>query len=325
MLRYVVRRLIFSIPVLLASTVVVFVVVRSTTSPLAALRSNPRATPQDLENYKKALGLDKSGPAQYLTWLKNFLRGDWGRSLISNRPVGPDIRSALWNSAVLGLTGAAFYLIAGIIIGVISATRQYGFFDHIATGVGFLGLSMPPFWFGLIAQLVLGLYLTRWLGLQEPIFHTSGMFTPGSEGFDLLDRVRHLALPALTLSVQGVAIYSRYMRSSMLEVLASDYLRTARAKGLSERRVVIRHAVRNALIPVATLAAIDIGALAGGLIVTESIFQWRGMGSLFLEAQSRGDYAVILPWMVTVVALVILFNLIADVAYSLLDPRIRHE
>jgi peptide/nickel transport system permease protein len=193
-------------------------------------------------------------------------------------------------------------------------------FDTFATGLSFVGLSMPPFFFGLILQIVLVLKFKDWFG--DTPFFTSRMNTPGTGGFGT-DRLWHIILPALTVAVQGIAVYSRYMRSSMLDVLNSDYMRTARAKGLSEVRVVVRHGMRNALIPLTTFAAIDVGSIMGGLIISEQIFEWPGMGKYFLTAFSDGDYARILPWMMLVVLSVIVFNLIADLLYGVLDPRIR--
>lgn len=324
MLRYIARRLIFSIPVLLIASISVFYIVRATTSPLGALAGNTRIQPEDVERYKRDLGLDKSGFEQYTTWLGHFVTGRWGESLITHRPVAPDIKESLANTLVLGITALSFSLLVGIAIGLVAAVRQYSPFDYVATGGAFFGLSMPPFWFGLILQIFFGLYLTSWLNLNEPVFFIAGMFRPGATGFDLMDRVRHLALPVMTLSVQIIAVYSRYLRSSMLEVLNSDYLRTARAKGVPERRVLVRHGMRNALIPLTTQVAIDIGSLAGGLVVTETIFQWPGMGMLFIRAIRLGDYAVVLPWLMVVVGAVILLNLVADILYGFLDPRIRY-
>lgn len=324
MSRYIIRRILFSIPVLLISTIIVFAVVRSTYDPVAAIAFNPRATPEDIQQLRTELGLDRSPVEQYWMWLGDFVRGDWGTSLIANRPVYPQIMEALGNTAILGGIGIAVSLLLGIGIGAISALRQYSLFDYITTGGAFFGLSLPTFWFALMVQLVFAVYLTRWLGRTEPIFYTTGMSTPGTEGFDLVDRLQHLALPVLVLAVQIVAVYSRYMRASLLEVLQKDYMRTARAKGLRERRVIFRHGMRNALIPVTTQIAIDIGLIASGLIVTETIFGWPGMGLLFIDAVQLGDYLVILPWMVVTVAFVILFNLIADILYAVLDPRIRY-
>jgi len=324
MVRYAIRRLLFSIPVLLLSSILVFTVVHATTDPTALMRSNPRVSQADIQRVREQLGLDKSGPQQYLAWLSHFVRGDWGSSLITGAPVGGDIRRALVNSALLGTTGIFLSLLVGVSIGVFSALRQYSAFDNVATGGAFLGLSIPNFWFALMLQIFFGLYLTQWLHLSQPLFYTAGMRAPGTSGFHPVDFLRHVAAPALVLAVQIVAIYSRYTRASMLEVLHSDYLRTARAKGLKERRVILHHALRNALIPLTTQVGIDVGAIAAGLIITEQIFQWPGMGRFFITAMTNGDYPQILPWLMITVTFVIVFNLLADIAYALLDPRIRY-
>jgi peptide/nickel transport system permease protein len=324
MLRFIVRRALISIPLLLVASVLVFTVMHLTTDPTAGLRVNPRISAADMARYRHDLGLDKSGPAQYFAWLGNFVQGKWGTSLFTNISVSAQIREALVNSMVLGVTGFAIALLLGVTIGVIAAVRQYSVFDYLATSGAFVALSIPVFWFALILQLLFGLYLVRWLHLPEPIFFTAGMSQPGSESFDLVDRLRHLALPAVVLAVQLLAVYSRYMRASMLEVLNSDFLRTARAKGLRERRVIVHHGMRNALIPITTQAAIDLGGLAGGLIATEAIFQWPGMGALFVRVMGDGDYAIALPWVMLTMAFVIVFNLVADVLYAVLDPRIRY-
>jgi peptide/nickel transport system permease protein len=324
-LRYVLRRFLFSIPVLLVASILVFVVVKASSSPVACQAANPRFNAADCRKLMQDLGLDKSGYHQYIAWISHFARGDWGVSLITQQPVAADIREALANSAVLGLTGTALSLLIGISIGLYSSLRQYSLFDHVATSGAFVGLSIPNFWFALMLQVFFGLYLTRWLHLGTPLLYTAGMSRPGAIGFNLLDRLRHLALPVIVLAVQEIAIYSRYMRASMLEVMQSDYLRTARAKGLSERRVVVRHAVRNALIPLTTVAALSIGSVAGGLIITETIFQWPGMGRFFIQAMTNGDYPQVLPWVMITVSMVILFNLVADVMYAVLDPRIRYR
>lgn len=324
MLRFILRRLLISIPLLFVASVLVFTVMHLTTDPVAGLRLNPRISAADMVRYRHDLGLDKSGPAQYFAWLGNFVRGNWGTSLFSGIPVSSQIREALVNSMVLGIVGWLIAVVFGVAIGVIAAVRQYSVFDYLSTSGAFVALSIPVFWFALILQLLFGLYLVRWFHLQEPIFFTAGMVQPGSIGFDLLDRVRHLVLPAIVLAVQLLAVYSRYMRASMLEVLNSDYLRTARAKGVRERHVIVNHGMRNALIPITTQAAIDLGGIAGGLIATEAIFQWPGMGALFVRAMSDGDYAIALPWVMLTMAFVILFNLVADIVYAVLDPRIRY-
>jgi peptide/nickel transport system permease protein len=324
MFRYIARRVIFSIPVLLVSSILVFVIIRANGDFLKSLQNNPRADPKSIALAREKLGLNKSGVEQYTTWFTHFLRGDWGVSLMTNQPVAKDIRDALWNTIILGGVATVFSLIVGVGIGVYSAIRQYSLFDHLSTGAAFFGLSIPNFWFGLMLQIFFGIYLVRWLHLSNPIFYITGMFRAGTTGFNLMDRVRHIVLPALVLAVQIIAVYSRYMRASMLEVLQSDFMRTARAKGIRERRVIVRHAMRNALIPITTQLALDIGTLAGGLIITEQVFQWPGMGKFFIDAFSNGDYPQVLPWVMITVAFVILFNLVADIAYAFLDPRIRY-
>ena len=324
MFRYVARRVIFSIPVLLIASILVFVVIRANGDFTKALGANPRVDPKAIVAARKALGLDKSGYQQYIGWFSHFIRGDWGSSLLTNQSVFKDIRDALWNTLVLGSVATVFSLLIGVGIGVYSALRQYSLFDHVATGAAFFGLSIPNFWFGLMLQILFGVYLVRWFHLSDPIFYITGMFKAGTTGFHLMDRIRHIVLPALVLAVQVIAVYSRYMRASMLEVMQSDYMRTARAKGLPERRVIVRHAMRNALIPVTTQLALDIGTLAGGLIITEQVFQWPGMGKFFIDAFNNGDYPQVLPWVMVTVTFVIIFNLLADIAYAFLDPRIRY-
>jgi peptide/nickel transport system permease protein len=323
--QYIARRALISIPVLLIASIAVFVIVKSTADPVAAIRSNPRASQESIKKYAHDLGLDKPPAQQYLTWLGNFVRGKWGTSIVTGRPVAPDIREGLANTLLLGLVSFVVSIVLGVAVGMFSAIRQYSIFDYLATGSAFLGLSIPVFWFALILQIVFGLYLTNWFHLGSPIFPTAGLYSPGTSGFSVIDRARHLVLPVTVLSVQIVALYSRYTRAGMLEVLHSDYLRTARAKGLSERTVMVRHAMRNALIPLVSVAAIDVGALAGGLIVTETIFAWPGMGVLFISAMRNGDFSVVLTWMMIVVAFVIAFNLVADILYAVLDPRIRYD
>src|SRR6266571_1128343 len=244
-----------------------------------------------------------------MTWAKNFIRGDWGISVVSQRTVFSQIRTALVNSAILGIVATLFSLAIGVAIGVYSSLHQYSKLDNTFTTAAFVGISMPNFWFAILLQLFFGVYIVKWFGLTHPFFAIAGMTTPGSTGFHLVDRLQHIVLPALVLSVQIVAVYSRYMRASMLEVLHSDFLRTARAKGLRERRVIFRHAMRNALIPITTQLALDVGTIAAGLIITEQVFQWPGMGPLFLNAIGEGDFPVALAWVMVTVSAVIVFNL----------------
>jgi peptide/nickel transport system permease protein len=325
MLRFIVRRVLWAIPVLVIGTLLVFLAVRATTDPVKAAVRNPHTTAAALAKYKHDLGLDKSWLDQYWIFLKKFVRGDFGVSLHSNAPVWPDLKTALANSVVLGVFSTAIAIGVGVALGIVSALRQYSIFDNVSTGFAFLGLSMPPFWFGLLLIILCGTFYQHHISHNlSVLLPFRGVYDAGYQGgFDLTQRIRHLILPGLTLAVQVIAVYSRYMRTSMLENLNSDYLRTARAKGISEWRVIIRHAFRNALIPLTTFAAIDIGAIAGGLIITEQVFQYPGMGLYFLNAYGNADYTAIMPWMMIVVAFVVAFNLLADLSYAWLDPRIR--
>jgi peptide/nickel transport system permease protein len=324
MIRYIFRRFLWLIPTLLLITFVVFYAVRKGTDPIAAyLRLNPRATPAKIQQYKDANGLNGSVIHQYFSWLWKFVRFDWGRSIKGNRPVWPSMKEAIANSLVLGITASIVGIGVGMLVGIIAALRPRSFFDGAATTGSFVGLSIPPFVSAVLLQLLFAVYFTRWLGLNHPFLPTSGVYPPGQHGFDLWLRAKHLILPVTVVAIQTIAIYSRYMRASLLEVTSSDYLRTARAKGLSERRVIVRHALRNALIPIVTVAAIDVGGVIGGLIITERIFEYKGMGDFFLTAYSNGDFPQLMPWLIFVVVGVILFNLLADVLYAFLDPRIR--
>jgi len=323
-IRYIIRRLLFSIPVLIVASILVFYVVKISANPNAICAGNARLTAADCAKIKRQLGLDKSGFSQYTSWLSHWVRGDWGISIFTFISVKHDIFTALGNTIILGMVGVGFSLIIGMGIGIVSAVRQYSWFDNLATGGAFLGLSMPNFWFAYLLQIFFGLQLVHWLHLKSAVFPIAGMTSPGTTGLALADRARHLVLPALVLAVQIIAVYSRLMRASMLETMNSDFMRTARAKGLRERRVIFRHGVRNALIPITTQLGIDIGAIAGGLIITEYVFQWPGMGRFFINAMTAGDYPQVLAWVMIVVASVIVFNLIVDIAYAVLDPRIRY-
>lgn len=324
MLRFVSRRLLWAIPTLFIVTFLVFVAIRIGTDPVASyLRLNPRASDKKVQQYREINGLVGSIPEQYFRWLKNFLTADWGRSIKGNREVWPELKNALANSVVLGGLATVIGITVGLSIGTLAALRQYSKFDGIASTGAFVGLSIPPFISAVLLQLVFSVYFTRWFDLDKPFLPTSGVYPPGHSGFDLVLRLKYLILPAFVVSIQIIAVYSRYMRASLLEVVNSEYMRTARAKGISERRVIVRHAMRNALIPVTTAAAIDIGGIVGGLIVTERIFEYKGMGDFFLTAFENGDFPQLMPWMVFVVLSVILFNLLADVLYAWLDPRIR--
>ena len=324
MARFVSRRLLWTIPTLFIITFLVFIAIRIGTDPVQSyLRINPRASKAKIQQYKDKNGLNGSMVSQYFSWLHHFVTFNWGRSIKGNRPVWPELKAAMANTLVLGLLATAIGLVIGLAIGILSAMRPRSVFDEGATTAAFVGISIPPYVSAILLQLFFAITLTRWLGLSKPVLPTSGIYPPGHKGFDPVLRAKYLILPITVVAIQIIAVYSRYMRASLLEVKNSDYLRTARAKGISEKRILVRHALRNALIPIVTVAAIDIGAIIGGLIITERIFQNKGMGDFFLTAYTNGDFPQLMPWMVFVVLGVILANLLADVLYAVLDPRIR--
>jgi len=312
------------VPTVLIVTFIAFWAVRSGTDPVQSyLRANPRATPAQIARYQQVNGLVGSVPEQYVHWLGNFVTGDLGHSIKGSRPVWPELKNALANSIVLGAFATTIGVTVGLGIGILSALRQYSKFDTIATTGAFVGISIPPFVSAILIQTFVAVFLKNWLNLDKPLLPTSGVYPPGHSGFDPVLRLKYLILPAFVVAIQIIAQYSRYMRASLLEVVNCDYMRTARAKGISERRVIVRHALRNALIPVVTVAAIDIGAIVGGLIITESIFEYPGMGSYLIDALTNGDFPQLMPWLVIIVMSTILFNLFADITYAWLDPRIR--
>ena len=315
MIRFVLRRLAVSIPLLLGISVISFLILNAVPGgPLSAYENSPGITPADLQRLEHTLGLDQPIQIRYLTWLEHFVTGDWGYSYATQQPVLGMIAERIPNTAYLMGTVFAVTLLIAIPVGMYTALRQYSAGDHLVTGISFAGLSMPTFWLGLLLIIVFGLNL-RLLPL-------GGMSTPGAD-FDVVDRLRHLVLPVLTLSFVGIAHYSRYLRSSMLETLGQDFVRTARAKGMSERRVVLVHAFKNGALPLVTLAALDLPELFAGALVTEQIFGWPGMGRLFWDAATRADYPVLMGVLAVSASLIVFANIAADVLYAYVDPRIR--
>jgi peptide/nickel transport system permease protein len=314
--RYVVRRLIQAIPLLLGITVVAFAILKATPGgPLAAYEANPNVTPEDIARLEHALGLDQPIPLQYASWLGHFLTGDWGYSFATSQPVLTMVGGRLPNTLWLMTTVYVVTLLVALPIGILTAVKQYSWFDHLTTGATFAAFSMPTFW--------LGLLLIITFGLQLRLLPLGGMLAPGAP-FTVGDLARHLVLPVATLSLVGVGTYVRFLRASMLETTNQDYMRTARAKGLSEPRVVVRHALKNAAIPFVTVAALELPELFGGALVTEQIFGWPGMGRLFYDSVTRYDYPVLMGILAISATFVVLANLLADVIYGYLDPRIRY-
>lgn len=325
MTRFIVRRLLWAIPTLLIVTFLVYVAIRLGTNPVEAYeRSNPRANAKKIEEYK-ALNNLYDGPGGYVKgyfgWLQGFVTGDWPRSIQGRRQVWPELKDAMVNSLRLGGAAVVVGVLIGLSLGVFAALRPGSLRDSSVNFAAFVGYSVPPYVTAVLFQLLFAVLWSQWFG--KGILPTSGIYPPGHRGFDPLMMAKHMILPVTVVAIQIVAVYSRYMRASLLEVLNSDFMRTARAKGISERRVLVRHALRNSLIPVVTVAAIDIGGILGGLIITERVFSYPGMGDFFLTAFDTGDFPQLMPFMVVIVCAVIMFNLLADISYAWLDPRIR--
>jgi len=319
-LRFLFRRLMASVPVVILASFLLFIFVRWTYDPTARLR-NVR-DPTVIQRETERLGLNRPIFVQYGKWLRDFVSGNWGQSARTREQVSAMVSRAFGFTLQLIVWGILLAALIAISIGVYSAVKQYSVGDYMITGASYLAIAMPPFWFGLIAINVFAFKSQDIFGLSKPPVYFVNLHSVGVSGINL-DYFRHLLLPVLTLSVQIIGSWSRFQRAAMLDVLHSDYIRTARAKGVPRRRIIVRHAMRNALIPLATVMAVDIGLLFGGLIITESIFSVPGMGALFFNALQVGDVNVIEAWLVVVAIFVIVFNLIADVLYSVLDPRIR--
>lgn len=314
MAAYILKRLLALVPVLLGLTLIVFLIMAAIPGDPATAILGSYATPENVERLNQQLGLNRSLPEQYLLWLGNLLEGDFGRSYSLNRPVLDEVLERF--SATLILAGSALILasIFGLLAGIVSAVRQFGWTDRIVTFFVLIGLSTPSFFLGLLLILVFAVNL----GLLP----ASGMYAIYGGG-DLPDLLRHLLLPAVTLAVVATGVIARLTRTAMLEVLRQDYIRTARAKGLSERRVVYLHAAKAALVAVVPVIGIQAGFVLGGAVYIETVFQWPGIGAMLVKAISTRDILLVQGGVLVVAASYVLFNLAADVAQSSLDPRLR--
>jgi peptide/nickel transport system permease protein len=324
MLTYVVRRLLYSVVVLIAASFIIFTFVSWTGDPLAFLKMSPLASEQTIQNITERKHLDDPIPVRYVYWVEDLVTDEFGTTTVGDRPIWPDLKRVMGHTAQLVVAAELLAVLLAVVIGVYSALRQYSVFDYAATTFSFLGLATPVFWLGLMFQV---LFVNVYLWFDVRIFYTANLsgVDPGSGLHFLLDRVQHLGLPVMVLMIASIATYSRYMRASMLEVINSDYVRTARAKGLRERRVTMRHAFRNALIPLVTIVALNFGSLLGGAVVTETVFALDGMGLYFVRQLELGDPYPIMAWLMVTAIFVILFNLVADILYGYLDPRVRYD
>jgi peptide/nickel transport system permease protein len=321
MTTYIVRRILQAIFTLLVISMMIFGLISAVPGGImSAYSENPDMSQEDLARIKAKYGLDDPVPVRYAKWLGNALTGDWGNSFTSKRPAMTEIAERLPNTILLMGIMMIVTLLIAIPLGILSALKQYTWFDHITTTLAFAGQSLPVFWFGLLLIIVFAVTLKG--GDGRPLLPGSGMATLGKP-FSVMDRVRHLILPVTMLAFVSAAGYMRYLRSSMLDVIHEDYVRTARAKGLRERVVIYKHALRNALIPLVTLIGLDLPALFGGALFTETMFAWPGIGRLYFTAALKTDYPVVMAVLMIDSALVILSSLLVDVVYATLDPRIR--
>ena len=321
MVTFIARRLLYSIPVLIAASFLVFFGMSLVTDPLSQLRLIPNLSQDTLQNIIDRKHLDDPIVIQYAFWVKDMFFDQFGSTAVGANPIWPDLRRAIGNTLQLVFISELIAVVLAVILGVFSAKKQYSFFDYATTTVSFFGFSVPIFWFALILQ---ALATTFFLKTGIRLFYTFGQSSL-SPANPFLDRVQHMVLPIVTLAYVNVATYSRYQRASMLEVLHSDYIRTARAKGLSERTVTMKHALRNALIPIVTVAALNFGAVLGGAVITETIFAWPGMGKFFIDSLVRGEIYTLMAWLMVTAVAVIGANLVADIIYGWLDPRIRYD
>lgn len=347
MTTYILRRLIQTAGLLLLLSFVLFTLVNlAPGGPLSGQGQSRHIDPEKVELLKRQFGLDKPLPTQYLIWLVGndwmqvdsdgdgafdgygtrlgILRGDFGFSFRTRQPVLTEIGQRLPNTIYLTTITILVAVLIAVPVGVISAIRQYSKFDITVTTFSFAGQAIPEFWLGLILILIFYAWLKNPF-TGEPLLPPGGMTSIGSNGFDLWDRIVHLIMPVLTGALGWIAWYSRFLRSSMLDVVHQDYIRTARAKGLSNYGVLTKHALRNALVPLVTLLALDLPYIFGGAIFVETLFAWPGMARLYYQAALERDYPVLMAVLIIGAASIILSNLIADILYAYLDPRIRYE
>lgn len=317
MFKYTVKRILQSIPLVLIVSIIAFLIIHMAPGDPIYMFINPETSnPVDVEVIRRNLGLDKPLPVQYFMWLGRVLKGDLGISYLHSRPVFTILMEKVPNTLILALVSTLFSFIVAIPAGIISAIKRNSIIDYLFSTLAFIGVSLPSFWFGLMLILLFSLKL-GWL--------PSGGMRENFDAFVLSDRLVHLIMPTLVLSMGSMAGKMRYMRSSMLEVIRQDYIRTARSKGLSEKIVIYKHALRNALLPIITMMGFIIPNLFSGAVMTETIFSWPGIGRVTVEATFNRDFPIMMGSIVFSSVLIIVGSLIADLLYALADPRIKYN
>lgn len=316
MISYIIRRTLMAIPLLIGITIVSFAIMQAAPGDPASLMIDPSLKPEDKQKYIERYGLDDPVHIQYFRWVSNMVQGDFGDSFIKRgMPVSELIMARLPNTLLLMIVSTFLAMIIAIPFGIYSAMRPYSKLDYSVTVASFLGVATPNFWLGLILIMVFAVNL-GW-------FPTGGVATLNAP-FSIWDRIHHLILPAFVLATADMAALTRYTRSSMLEVLHQDYMRTARSKGFKETKVVLKHGLRNGLIPIITIFGLMLPSFIGGAAITEKVFAWPGIGSLFIDSAFQRDYPVVMAITVISSVLVVLGNLIADILYAIFDPRIEY-
>ncbi len=305
------------IPIFIGITIISFAIVHLAPGDPMTVMTNPKLRPSDIQRIKANLGLDQPLPVQYYKWLVSLVRLDFGNSFISGRPVSDVLKEKVPITLLLCSTGMFVALAIAVVLGILSATRQYSKTDYAISVFAFAGLSVPTFWFALMLILVFSVHL-GWLP-------ATGMYNLKAAKITLGDRISHMIMPVIAFAAPSIASWTRYMRSSMLEVIREDYIRTARSKGLKESVVIYKHALRNALIPMVTLLGLSLAFLIGGAFVIESIFGWPGMGRTGLDAIWQRDYPIVMAINTLTAVLVLVFNLLTDLTYGFIDPRIKYN
>ena len=331
---YIIKRLIQLIPVIIGVTIIAFSLIHLAPGDPARTMLGQHATQQELNEIREKYGLDEPIYVQYAIWLNGVLHGDLGRSILTKELVVIEITERFPNTIELAIAAMIFAIIIGGLAGIISATKQYSITDYTVMGIALFGISMPVFWLGIMLMLIFGVIL-GWL----PIGGRIDLIIPFQRvtGFMVLDSIitgnfkalisilKHLILPAIALGTIPMAIIARVTRSSMLEVLRQDFIRTERAKGLSERVVIYKHALRNAMVPVVTVIGLNFGLLLSGAILTETVFSWPGLGRLVVNAVYQRDYPLVVGCILIFAIVFVIVNLITDILYTFIDPRIKYE
>jgi peptide/nickel transport system permease protein len=331
---YIIKRLLQIIPVILGVSLIAFALIHLAPGDPARTMLGQHASQQEINEIQVKYGLDKPLYVQYFVWLGDILKGDMGRSIISHEQVSIEITTRFPNTIELAISAMFFAIIIGVVAGIISATKQYSIADYSVMGIALFGISMPVFWLGIMLMMIFGAFL-GWLpiggriDLLLPFNRITGFMVIDSiitgNGAALISVLRHLILPAIALGTIPMAIIARTTRSSMLEILRQDFIRTERAKGLSERKVIYKHAIRNAMVPVVTVIGLNFGLLLSGAILTETVFSWPGVGRLVVDAVYARDYPLVIGCILVFALVFVIVNLITDVLYTYIDPRIHYD